>query len=95
MARNTARRSGVALVLVLCLLSTVTALLQTMAVPVLGKMSRDLEVSTAAIGWVVTVNLLAAAVLTPVLSKSGDLHGRRRLVLVVVAAVAAGSLLAA
>ncbi|MBA4608021.1 MFS transporter [Aeromicrobium sp. Marseille-Q0843] len=95
MARNTARRSGAALVIVLSLLSTVTALLQTMAVPVLGKMSRDLEVSTAAIGWVVTINLLAAAVLTPVLSKSGDLHGRRRLVLVVVGAVAIGSLLAA
>lgn len=88
-------RSGAALVCVLAMLSTVTALLQTMAVPVLGKMSRDLEVSTAAIGWVVTINLLAAAVLTPVLSKSGDLHGRRRLVLVVVVAVAAGSLLAA
>lgn len=89
------RRSGPALVLVLSLLSTVTALLQTMAVPVLGKMSRDLEVSTAAIGWVVTINLLAAAVLTPIFSKFGDLHGRRRVVLVVVAAVAAGSLLAA
>ncbi|GAA3534503.1 MFS transporter [Aeromicrobium flavum] len=88
-------RSGAALVCVLALLSTVTALLQTMAVPVLGKMSRDLEVSTAAIGWVVTINLLAAAVLTPILSKSGDLHGRRRLVLVVTVAVAAGSLLAA
>ncbi|MBC9227454.1 MFS transporter [Aeromicrobium sp. 636] len=103
MSPNTTRRradrptrtSGATLVCVLALLSTVTALLQTMAVPVLGKMSRDLEVSTAAIGWVVTINLLAAAVLTPVLSKSGDLHGRRRLVLVVVVAVAAGSLLAA
>lgn len=89
------RPSGAALVVVLSLLSTVTALLQTMAVPVLGKMSRDLDVSTAAIGWVVTINLLAAAVLTPILSTSGDLHGRRRVVLVVVGAVAAGSLLAA
>lgn len=87
--------SGAALVIVLSLLSTVTALLQTMAVPVLGKMSRDLDVSTAAIGWVVTINLLAAAVLTPIFSKSGDLHGRRRVVLIVIAAVAAGSLLAA
>lgn len=90
-----ARRSRALLVIVLSLLSTVTALLQTMAVPVLGKMSRDLDVSTAAIGWVVTINLLAAAVLTPVLSKSGDLHGRRKLVLGVVAAIAVGSLVAA
>lgn len=101
MSGSTGRRarprqtSGAALVIVLSLLSTVTALLQTMAVPVLGKMSRDLDVSTAAIGWVVTINLLAAAVLTPIFSKSGDLHGRRRVVLIVIGAVAAGSLLAA
>ncbi|WP_313406139.1 MFS transporter [Aeromicrobium sp.] len=79
----------------MALMSTVTALLQTMAVPVLAKMSDDLDVSTAAVGWVVTINLLAAAVLTPVLSKSGDLHGRRALVLGVVAAVAIGSFVAA
>lgn len=99
MARSNITRAadaaGVALVLVLSMLSSVTALLQTMAVPVLGKMSESLSVSTAAIGWVVTVNLLAAAVLTPVLSKAGDLHGRRRVLLLVVAAVAAGSFLAA
>lgn len=87
--------SGAGLITVLALLCTVTALLQTMAVPVLAKMSDDLGVSTAAIGWVVTINLLAAAVLTPVLSKSGDLHGRRRVLLLVVAAIAVGSLVAA
>lgn len=87
--------SRAALVAVLAMVSTLTALLQTMAVPVLGKMSDDLEVSTVAIGWVVTINLLAAAVLTPVLSKSGDLHGHRQLVLLVLGAVAVGSLLAA
>src|SRR5690606_30184462 len=94
-AAGTRRRPGAGLVVVMSLLSTVTALLQTMAVPVLGKMSADLDVSTAAIGWVVTINLLAAAVLTPVLSKAGDLHGRRAVVLGVVAAVAIGSLVAA
>ncbi len=89
------RRPGVPLVVVLSTLATVTALLQSMVVPVLGKMSHDLGVSTPAIGWVVTINLLAAAVLTPVLSKIGDLHGRRRVLLSIVALVAAGSLLAA
>jgi len=89
------RGRRVALVAVLAMLSTVTALLQTMVVPVLAKISDDLDVSSAAVGWVVTVNLLAAAVFTPVLSKSGDLHGRRRVLLVVVGAVAVGSLVAA
>ncbi|RLV55354.1 MFS transporter [Aeromicrobium phragmitis] len=88
-------RRGPALVLTLALLSMLTALLQTIVVPVLGTISRDLEVSTAAVGWVVTTNLLAAAVLTPLLSRTGDLHGRRRVLLWIVFAVTVGSLVAA
>lgn len=80
-ATTTSRWAGAAIAIILSLLSTVTALLQTMVVPILGKISADLEVSTAAVGWVVTVNLLAAAVLTPIFSKFGDLHGRRRVLL--------------
>lgn len=89
------RTSSAALIVVLSLLATVTALLQTMVVPVLSKMSADLGVSSVAIGWVVTINLLAAAVTTPVLSKCGDLYGRRMMLLGIVAAVAVGCVLAA
>ena len=42
-----------------------------------------------------TANLLAAAVLTPLLGRLGDLHGRKRVVLAILTAVCAGSLLAA
>jgi MFS family permease len=49
-------------------------------------------VSTAAVGWVLTANLRAAAVLTPVLSRLGDLRGERSVVLGVLAAAAAGTL---
>lgn len=88
-------RPGVALVAVLATLCTITALTQTMVVPVLSKMSDDLDSSTQAVGWVVTLNLLAAATMTPLLSKLGDLRGRRRVLLGAVISIAAGSLLAA
>ena len=74
---------------------TVTAVLQTLVVPILGTLSRQLHASVSAVGWVVTANLLAAAVLTPVLGRLGDLHGRKRVVLAILAAVVAGSALAA
>ncbi|WP_375001650.1 MFS transporter [Aeromicrobium sp. CTD01-1L150] len=72
-----------------------TALLQTIVIPILATIGAELEASDAAVGWSVTVNLLAAAVLTPLLSRIGDLYGRRRVLIGITAAVAAGSLLAA
>ena len=83
------------MVAVLMLLSMLTALTQTIVVPILGKISEALGESPTATGWAVTVNLLAAAVLTPLMSKAGDLHGRRRVLLAVLASVAIGSLLGA
>ncbi len=74
---------------------TVTALLQTLVVPVLGVLGHQLHSSPSAVGWVVTANLLAAAVLTPLLGRLGDLFGRKRVLLAILSAVAAGSLLAA
>jgi MFS family permease len=74
---------------------TVTALLQTLVVPVLGVLGHQLHASPSAVGWVVTANLLAAAVLTPLLGRLGDLFGRKRVLLAILSAVAVGSLLAA
>jgi len=80
---------------VLAFVVTVTAVLQTAVVPVLHPIGEALHASASGVGWVVTANLLAAAVLTPVLGRLGDVHGRRTALLGILAAVAAGSLLAA
>lgn len=89
------RGSRPLLVFALSLLATVTALLQTMVVPVLDQIGDALDVSASAVGWAVTVNLLAAAVFTPILSKIGDMYGRRRVLIGILITVAVGSLLAA
>src|SRR3978361_1294837 len=67
----------------------------TVGGPVLSQIQTTLGVSASAAGWVLTANLLAAAVLTPVLGRLGDVHGRRPVLLGILAVVAAGSLLAA
>ncbi|WP_239133135.1 MFS transporter [Paractinoplanes durhamensis] len=69
--------------------------LQTLVVPVVANIQADLGVSATSASWVVTANLLAAAVLTPMLGRLGDLYGRRPVMLGVLVVVLAGSVLAA
>jgi len=92
-AADTAVRPG-PLVLALALGVTTLSLLQSLVVPVLGAIEDQLGVSPGAAGWVLTANLLAAAVLTPVLGRLGDLRGERPVILGILAAVVVGTLLA-
>jgi MFS family permease len=71
------------------------AALQIMVVPIESDIGVSLRASTSAVSWVVTANLLAAAVFTPLLGSLGDLRGRRPALLGVLATVLVGSLLAA
>jgi predicted MFS family arabinose efflux permease len=73
---------------------TTLSLLQTLVVPVLGTIAEQLRVSPGAAGWVLTANLLAAAVLTPVLGRLGDLRGERQVILGILLVVAVGTALA-
>ncbi|MFD2090014.1 MFS transporter [Blastococcus deserti] len=92
-AEDVAVRPGL-LVLALALGVTTLSLLQSLVVPVLGTIEDQLGVSPGAAGWVLTANLLAAAVLTPVLGRLGDLRGERPVILGILAVVALGTLLA-
>ncbi|RKR85946.1 putative MFS family arabinose efflux permease [Micromonospora pisi] len=71
------------------------AALQSLVVPVLANITASLHSTANATSWVVTANLLAAAVLTPILGRLGDLRGRRLVLLAVLAVVLVGSVLAA
>ena len=82
------------LVLTLALSVTTLSLLQSLVVPILPVIGDQLGVGAGAAGWVLTANLLAAAVLTPVIGRLGDTLGERRVVLGVLTVVAAGTLLA-
>jgi MFS family permease len=70
------------------------SVVQTSIVPILPELSVQFSTSTANIAWMMTANLLAAAVFTPLLGRIGDLRGRKPMLLVSLAGVVAGSLLA-
>src|SRR5919199_142447 len=64
---------------ILTIAGTAFALQQTMVVPALPALQRDLHTTTTWVTWVLTVFLLVASVATPILGKLGDQHGKERL----------------
>jgi len=83
------------LVAALSVVALTVAILQTAVVPILGVMERQLNASTVDVSWAVTANLLAAAATTPLIGRLADLHTKKKVLLIVLAVVLAGSVLAA
>ncbi len=67
------------------------SVLQSLVIPVLPAIGRDLQVSQQAVTWVLTGYLLSASVATPILGRLGDMYGKRRLLVITLAALAAGT----
>jgi MFS family permease len=84
-----------ALIVGLSIVVLTVAVLQTAVVPVLGIIADQLNSSTVGVSWAVTANLLAAAAATPLIGRLADLHSKKRVLLVVLAVVLVGSILAA
>jgi EmrB/QacA subfamily drug resistance transporter len=80
---------------VLALGSGAFALLQTLVAPALPVLQRDLHASTSGTAWVFTSFLLAASVATPIAGRLGDMFGKKRVLVISLLSLAAGSLLAA
>ncbi|MDQ7809650.1 MFS transporter [Amycolatopsis sp. A133] len=87
--------SGRAIVVVLASCGLVASFMQTLVVPLIPVFPRLLHASAADASWVVTVTLLAASVITPVSGRLGDLYGKRRMILVSLALLIAGSVVSA
>ncbi|TVT21154.1 MFS transporter [Amycolatopsis acidiphila] len=66
---------------VLAFAGVVVAVMQTLMVPLLAKLPELLRTSSSNTAWVITVTLLTGAVATPVLGRLGDMHGKRRMLL--------------
>lgn len=58
------------------------ALQQTMIIPALPTLQRELETTTTWVTWLLTGFLLSASVATPLLGKLGDQHGKERLLVI-------------
>ncbi|WP_020105085.1 MFS transporter [Nocardia sp. 348MFTsu5.1] len=71
------------------------ALLQSLVMPVLPTVEAALGTTQTNVTWVLTAYLLSASIFTPIMGRLGDMHGKKRVFVIALVALAAGSLLAA
>jgi MFS family permease len=73
----------------------VVSVQQTLVLPLLPQLMRHFSASVGTITWVFTASLLAGAVATPLLSRLGDMYGKKNLILVTMVLLLAGSVVCA
>src|SRR5487761_2326520 len=71
------------------------ALLQSLVIPVLTTVAKELHTSQDAVTWVLTAYLLSASIMTPILGRVGDMFGKKWVFVGTLDALAVGSVLAA
>jgi EmrB/QacA subfamily drug resistance transporter len=90
-----ARRSTNATFAVLATAVLSYAMLQSLVTPVLPTLQHAYNTSQTTVTWLLTANLLSASVFTPILGRIGDKVGKKKLLLVAMAALAIGALMGA
>ena len=71
------------------------ALMQSLVLPALPEIRRELGASDTAIAWMLTAYLLSASVATPIAGRLGDMYGKQRVLIVVLAILSVGTLISA
>ncbi|WP_442875537.1 MFS transporter [Amycolatopsis sp. NBC_00348] len=93
-AGETAPRANL-VVAVLAFAGIVVSLMQTLVIPLIPALPGLLHASASDATWAITATLLAGAVATPTVGRLGDMYGKRRMLLVSLGALVAGSAIGA
>jgi EmrB/QacA subfamily drug resistance transporter len=80
---------------VLALSALAYVLLQSMVLPALPAIGHALHTTQSNVAWVLTAYLVSASVATPVLGRLGDMFGKRKVLVAVLASLVVGSIVAA
>lgn len=87
-------RPGI-IVTVLASCGLVASFMQTLVIPLIPSLPAILDAAPADASWVITVTLVAAAVIMPVSGRLGDLYGKRLVILASLVLLVAGSVVSA
>ncbi|MFC8097832.1 MFS transporter [Streptomyces sp. NPDC057363] len=79
------------IVAVLAFAGIVVSLMQTLVIPIVPELPKLLDAPASDTAWAVTATLLAAAVATPIAGRLGDMYGKRRVLLISLVTLTAGS----
>ncbi|MFV0253278.1 MAG: MFS transporter [Beutenbergiaceae bacterium] len=96
-ARRRLRRRPPQLAIVVVLASSglAAAFMFTLVVPIQAQLPELLDAGRDDTAWVVTSTLLASAVITPISGRLGDMYGKRRILMALLAVLVVGSVIAA
>ena len=83
------------MIAVLAVTGLIAAFMQTLVTPIIPELPKLLDTTQADASWVLTATLLAAAISTPISGRLGDMYGKRRIVLLLLCIMVAGSILSA
>lgn len=86
--------AGTALIATASFCCLVVALQQTLVVPAIPRFPALLGTAPGVVAWLVTATLLTGALATPIFGRLSDIAGKRRMMLISMAFVLVGSLLA-
>jgi MFS family permease len=94
-AVRTRTAGGRLTLLALAAAGMVVSVQQTLVIPLLPVLMRHFHASVGTVTWVFTASLLAGAVGTPLLSRFGDMYGKKNLILFTIGLLLAGSVVCA
>lgn len=80
---------------ILSLIATMVTYAETMLIPAIPDLIRDFHISYNTSSWLITTYLLAGAVMTPIAGKLSDIHGRKKILLIIMIIYAIGVSVAA
>jgi EmrB/QacA subfamily drug resistance transporter len=80
---------------VLALAATAFSLSQSLVLPALPQLERSLHTTSTGVSWLLTANLLSAAIATPILGRFGDMTGKEKMLVVVLTSLGLGTLICA
>ncbi len=95
MGTSTERRHHTVTFFLLAVAGVSYALLQSLVAPALPEIEHALHTSENSVSWVLTSYLLSASVATPVIGRLGDMFGKERLLVIVLALLAVGTAISA
>ncbi|OII27896.1 MFS transporter [Frigoribacterium sp. MCBA15_019] len=83
------------MVAVLAFAGIVVSLMQSLVIPLVPQLPQLLDASAADTTWAITATLLAGAVAVPTVGRLGDMYGKRRMLLLSIVLLVAGSVVGA
>lgn len=90
-----APRSSGLVIAVLAAAGMAVAFQQTLIVPLVSDLPEIFGTTVDSSSWLLTITLLTGAVATPIVTKLADMHGKRRMIVLALSVMVAGSLLLA